>query len=71
MSTQIKMNLGQLPEDTVVADRAFNITSAANAAAGDVVARISPSCCQKHNATATFFSKTILMRTVMWAFSVG
>lgn len=31
---QINMNIGRLPEDTVVADRNFNLTSTANAAAG-------------------------------------
>jgi len=34
LANTIRMNLGQVPEDTVVADRAFNLASVANAAAG-------------------------------------
>lgn len=37
-ANQFKMNVGQMPEDATVADRAFNITQAANAHGGCAVA---------------------------------
>lgn len=42
MANQINMNIGRLPEDAVVADRNFNLTSAANAAAGYDLVRARP-----------------------------